>query len=89
MPEYGRRLVLKDGTIIENGEAGYANGFLWCYITGTTIAEVAGVFMDPEKTDRIEFQYGEKSDVYEHHTEVRYLSNDGDRVSVCLTVPEE
>ena len=85
-PRTGRRLILMDGTTIENGEAGYAGGFLWLYFTGYTIAEAAGIFTDPEKTGRIVFQYGQMEDTYDGYTDCRALNMDGDgKVSVCLT----
>ena len=55
----GQRLILADKTTIENGAAGYAEGFLWCYLTGVSMAEAGVLFFDPEKTARIIFEYGE------------------------------
>ena len=82
----GRRLILKDNTTIENGEAGYAGGFLWLYFKGYTIAEAAAIFTDPEKTGKIVFQYGQMEDIYEDYTDCRVLNMDGDgKISVCLT----
>ena len=81
----GRRLVLNDGTTIENGEAGLFNNHLWLYITGMTLSAVAGLFFDPSKTARIVFQYGDMEDVYTGYVNCTDLSinNDG-RVSVCM-----
>lgn len=59
----GRRLVLNDGTQIENGEAGYADGFLWLYLPEYTIQQGV-MFFDPSKTSKIVFQYGEMEDTY-------------------------
>lgn len=80
----GRRLILKDQTAIENGEAGYSDGFLWLYLPGYTVAEAAPLFIDPEKTDLIIFQYGEMEDRYEGFTVCRNIVTDGDRISVCM-----
>ena len=81
----GRRLILKDNTEIENGEAGYSGGFLWLYFTGYTFAEAAGMAADPEKTGVIIFQYGQMEDRYEGYTDCRVLQIDGDgNISVCL-----
>ena len=86
MPERtGRRLILMDGTRIENGSCGYAEGRVWCWITGYTMPEAAAVFFDPAKTGRITFEYGEMSDVYEGYTVcTNLLINDDGQVSVCL-----
>lgn len=80
----GRRLILNDGTIIEDGEAGFADGVLWCWFRGHTMVEAAAIFLDREKTAVIVFQYGEDEDRYEGYTECLRLMDDGGRVSVCL-----
>ena len=78
-----------DGTTIENGEAGLAQGFLWLWFSGMTLAEVASTFLDPAKTGRIVFQYGEMQDVFEGFTECREMGIDNDgRVSVCMVKGE-
>lgn len=86
MPEKtGQRLILKDGTRIENGSCGYADGRLWCWVTGYTIAEAAQVFCLPEKTDKIVYEYGEMQDEYEGYIVCTHLLiNDDGQVSVCL-----
>ena len=82
----GRRLILMDGTIIEDGTAGYAEGKLWCRVTGFTMPQAAQIFLDPTKTGRITFQYGEMSDVYEGFTVCTALMTDVDGVvSACMT----
>ena len=81
----GRRLILNDGTEIENGEAGFADGFLWCYITGYTLPAAASVFFDANKTRRIVFQYGDMEDVYDGYTNCTNLMIDaGGNISVCM-----
>ena len=71
--------------MIENGTAGFADGFLWLYTDGITIAQAARIFLDPDATARILFQYGEMEDVYEGFTQLRSLMLDeGGQVSVCL-----
>ena len=85
----GRRLILADQTTIENGEAGYAQGFLWLYLPGYTVADAALVFTDPEKTEEIIFQYGQMEDRYEGYTDCRSILTDGDRISVCMAKGDE
>lgn len=83
------RLVLNDGTIIEGGRAGYAAGNLWCYFTGT-MQQAVSVFLDPAKTARIEFVYGEMSDVHEGFTVCTSINCDIDgNISVCMVKGEE
>lgn len=89
MPDHGQRLVLNDETVIENGRAGYSQGFLWCFFTGYTLPQAAALFFDPAKTSRIVFQYGEMEDVHEGFTNCTNINIDFDgRVSVCMTKGE-
>ena len=82
----GQRLILNDGTTIEDGRAGYAQGFLWLHFTGYTLQQAAEMFFDTSKTSRIEFQYGDMEDVYEDFTNCINLYIDVDGVvSVCMT----
>ena len=82
---HGQRLILNDGTIIEDGGAGYSQGLLWCYFTGYTLPQAAALFFNPEKTARIVFQYGEMEDVHEGFTTCTNINIDIDgRVSVCM-----
>ena len=82
----GQRLILNDGTVIEDGRAGYSQGFLWLYFSGYTLQQAAMMFMDPAKTEKIIFQYGEMEDTYNGFTECRNLMIDADGdISVCMT----
>ena len=81
----GTRVILFDGTTIENGRAGYAEGNLWLFLPGFSLPDAAGIFFDTDKTARIVFQYGEMEDVYTGFTRCVNLSVDTDGVvSVCL-----
>lgn len=81
----GKQVVLNDGTILADGVAGYSDGFLWVWFTGYTMQAAATMFFDPEKTERIVFQYGEMVDEYEGFTVCRSLMIDADgKVSVCM-----
>ena len=84
----GRRVILKDGTRFENGEAGYASGFLWLYLRGCSMASAASTFMNPLKTDLIVFQYGDMEDRYEGFTKCTDLMDDRNgTISVCMVKP--
>lgn len=81
----GLRLILNDTVTIENGLAGFSQGFLWLYFSGYTIQQAAALFFDSEMTQKIVFEYGEMSDTYEGYTECRGITIDGDnQVSVCM-----
>ena len=85
----GQRLILKDGTTIEDGRAGYSQGYLWCHFSGYTLQQAAAIFFDMDKTDQILYQYGEDEDEYNGFTSCILLKIDEDthEVSVCLTKP--
>ena len=85
------RIVLADGTILNDSTAGYADGLLWLTITGKSLQECAMLFFDTSKTARIQFDYGEMRDVYEGYTVCTNLSIDTDgvvRVSMVKGVTE-
>ena len=87
MPEQkiGQRLILADGTTIEGGRCGYAEGNLWCWVTGFTMQTAAAVFFDPAKTAHIVYEYGEMSDQYDGFTSCTNLFIDYDgMISACL-----
>lgn len=80
----GRRIILKDKTVYENGECGYAEGSLWCYVPGVTAADVLPKFLKPSATKRIVFEYGEMSDVYEDYTVLSTVLTEPNQVSICM-----
>ena len=84
----GRRLILNDGTIIENGEAGYSTGSICLWVTGMTMQEAAMLFFDPSKTAVITFQYGQMEDVYEGYTRCVLLLIDEDG-EITITMKRE
>lgn len=82
----GRRLILADGTKLEEAEAGYASGNLWCWIPNCSMATAFGLFTNPNRTRKIIFQYGEMQDEYNGFTTCTNVSVDPDgRASVCMT----
>ena len=84
----GRRLILNDGTELENGEAGYSGNTLWCYVPGISIQQAAALFFDREKTAKIVFQYGEMQDVYEGYTDPAIIMQADNQVKIALKKPE-
>ena len=81
----GQRLILNDGTVIEDGRCGYASGNLWCWVSGYTMPEAAGIFFDAGKTAKIVYEYGEMSNEYDGFTNCTNLFIDDDgKVSACL-----
>ncbi|MBR2209887.1 MAG: hypothetical protein IJ896_00200 [Fibrobacter sp.] len=81
----GRQLVLNDGTVIPDGEAGLSQGFLWLYLPGYTIQQAVAVAFDSNKTAVIVFEYGDMSSTYEGYTVCTSVSEDDGQASVCLT----
>lgn len=60
MPENNevRRIILADGTVLDESECGYADKRLWCYLKKLTLNQAFQIFSDPEKTNKIIFEYG-------------------------------
>lgn len=83
----GRQLILNDGTIIPNGEAGLSGGSLWLYLPGYTIQQAAAVAFDSSKTAVIVFDYGDMSDTFNGYTSCVNISADDGQASVCLIQP--
>ena len=82
----GRRLILADQTTIENGRCGYSDGHLCCWFTGYSMQSAAMIFFDPNKTNRIVFEFGEMSNTYENFTNCINLMIDSDGIiSVVMT----
>ena len=80
----GIRLVLNDGTVIENGRAGYASGFLWLRLPGYTMQAAAAIAFNQAATERIVFQYGAMEDVYDGFTSCTCINKEDGLISVCL-----
>lgn len=80
----GRRLILKNGTIIEGGEAGYSDGTLWLWLPGMTMADAAGILFNPALTAVIWFQYGEEEAEYKGFTSCTAIITEEDRISACM-----
>lgn len=85
----GRKLVLADGTEYSEGECGYAEGVLWCYLPqGTGMNEAFTVFSDKNKTNRIIFHYGEMQDEHIGFTDLTGVIKNADgQLSVRLMRP--
>ena len=79
----GWRLVLKDGTIIEEGRAGYDDGTLTLYFSGYSFLDAAVMMNDPAKTEKITFQFGEEEAVYTGFTKCNGMIMDSDGV-ICV-----
>ncbi len=58
MPEetYKRRLILADGTVLEDCECGYDSKSLWCFLKGISFSEAFQIFSGPDKFNKIIFE---------------------------------
>ena len=70
MPEIKdvHRLVLKDGTILEQSDCGYADRELWCFLRNVTFFEAFQLFSDPAKFEKIRYEIG----LIENYTRITY-----------------
>lgn len=81
----GRRLIFADGTTVENGEAGFADNTVVCFVE-MSLTEAFYLFSDANRTSTIVFQYGDMEDRYEGYTQIVYITS-GDRLAVGLRRP--
>ena len=83
----GRSLILNPGPSeieLSGSEAGYADGVLWLYLEGLTLAQAFALLDDPANTAVIEFHYGEMVDRYEGMTHLMGIMERGEQVSASL-----
>ena len=83
----GRSLILNPGPNeieLPGSEAGYADGVLWLYLKGVTLAQAFAILSNPENTSVIEFHYGEMVDAYEGLTHLTSIRENVDLVSASL-----
>lgn len=88
----GRRLILNPGPNqieLPGSEAGYAEGVLWLYIRGLTLAQAFAFLSDPANTAVIRYEYGEMADVFEGFTHLTTLMERDGEVSAALTKEAE
>lgn len=85
----GRKLTLKDGTAYPGGEAGLADGVLWCYLQGESLGRAYADFADGEKTGRIAFAYGEEEKIYEGYTALTCIRLDRQTGDVAIRLEKE
>ena len=62
------RLILADGTILNNCECGYADGNLWCFLKGISFSDAFTYFSDIDKFNMIVFEMGFSNDFYDRIT---------------------
>ena len=80
----GQRLILSDRTIIENGRAGLASGFLWLWLPGWTMMEAAQKAFNPSALHTIIYQYGEMEDTFTGYTVCTNIMQQDDEIAICL-----
>ena len=78
------RLILNDGTVIENGGAGDAGRTLWLTLPGYTMQKAAETAFNAGKTARIEHEYGNVKDVYEGYTRCTAIMDEDTRISIGM-----
>lgn len=80
----GQRLILSDRTIIENGRAGLASGFLWLWLPGWTMMEAAQKAFNPSALQTVIYQYGEMEDTFTGYTVCTNIMQQDDEIAICL-----
>ena len=91
MPEADavRRLVLADGTVLDQSECGYAERKLWCYLKNLTFADAFQIFSNPDKIGVIKFEYGLTDQytriTYTGFTDIQTITSRELSIDVCVT----
>lgn len=80
----GRRLIMGDGTVFEEGECGYAEHQLWCWIKNITFAEAFAVFSNPFKTNTIRFIHSNIEEIYTGFTTINIIKQSEFTVDIRL-----
>ena len=57
-------LQLKNGTVFEDGECGFADGKLWCWVRGVSFAEAFAAFSDSDNISEIRYKHVTKETIY-------------------------
>ena len=93
MNQPANSLCFADGTVLENSSCGGSDHFLWCWISGKSMAECVSLFSDSEKTREIVAAYVTERIIYRGYTDLLVVekANDpmtGTDIRVRLTWPE-
>lgn len=85
-----KTIMFGDGTVLENSYCAYDPGsrYLWCYISGKTMAECLDLFSDPYKTESITSYYFVKSYLFKGFTDLLLIQKTALGIDVRLTWPE-
>ncbi len=70
------RVVLADGTIVENCSIGATAFGIWVNVKNMNLMTAAQLFGDPEKTRLMRFEYGSMYDEFEGYTQLSVINCD-------------
>lgn len=83
-----RRLILADGTVLENCECGYSSRNLWCFLKDIPFGEAFQYFSSPEKFSTVIFEmtFGDITDriTYSGFQEITAVQQSENSVDVRL-----
>jgi len=71
----GLRLILNDGTVIENGRAGVSENDLVLWFPNYSLQQVASIVFNKTKMLRVSFQSGSDSVTYQGYTNCTMISD--------------
>lgn len=79
------KLVLADGTVLENSECGYYEHELHCWVKDRTMTEVFELFSDPDKTRVISYTYRDYTQIYRGFVDMILIRKTEEYIDVRLT----
>jgi len=84
------RLIMADGTILDNCECGYYDGSLWCYLKDFAIIETFPYFSDSDKFSAIIFDiiyaigFTDRT-IYSGFDKITSILQKKGQVDICIT----
>lgn len=82
-----QRLILNNGTVLEDSGCGYSAGQLWCYIPHISMMEAFSLFSNSQNTSKIIFQLGEsfpEDIVYEGFSHLGSMMEQENQIDIML-----
>ena len=83
MSEYA--LILANGVRLDDCQAGFADGNLWCWLHGCTFGKAYELFSVPENIAEITFVYGHLKAVFRGADTIKAIMTNRDGIQVMVT----
>ncbi len=82
------KLILANGEVLDDCQAGYADGSLWCWLRGCTMGQAYSLFSVPDNIREITFIYGSLKAIFRGADILEAIITNRDDISVRLSGDE-